>query len=177
MMKAIEKLLRGKGPKIRRFFIVVVGDVRSAIIAGICSALGAYAGAVYAQSDSTKTFVANLSDSGVGYPALLFSEAKKEDKELQINFAPSDLRQIAVCEYYSDTRQSYRQIMEQFLKAYSTCFIPVWRGPKSLEIRRNQYSGQLIETVDQRGQKSFWCKCSSDQIPPGQKEVKQSPRY
>jgi hypothetical protein len=151
-----------------RWFWLIFGDVRSAIIGAIAAAIGAYCGAVYAQSQETKSFSAVLSDTGVGYPALLFSEASREDKELRIDFSPKELNRVAVCEYFADKKETLRAIMDQYLQKNSSCFIPVWRDKKILEIRPNLFSGQLAETTNKSGVKQFWCKCTPQQISSSQ---------
>ena len=157
--------------KIWAAIIYFLGHILNNTVAALLAAFGAYMGAVYAHSQETRHFTAQLSDKGIGYPALLFSQAQRENKNLEISFSPSGLQHIAVCEYYSDRKESFREIMNQYLKVYSACFIPVWRSENQLVIMPNLYTGQLKETVDRGGHASFWCKCSSSQIPAGQREL------
>jgi hypothetical protein len=162
----------------RRLWLAVLyllGHVLNNTVAALLAALGAYMGAVYAHSQETKYFAAELSDKGVGYPALLFSQAQRENKKLKISFSPNSLQHVAVCEYYSDRKGSFREIMNQYLKAYSACFIPVWQSQNHLVIRPNIYKRQLVETVDQNGHKNFWCKCSGSQIPSSERPMRQPP--
>lgn len=151
---------------LKRWGLILCGDLRSALVASIFAAIGAFIGTVYAQVQQKDSFSITLSDVGVGYPALLFDQAKREDKNLQINFSPPSLQRTAVCEYFSAKGETFRDIMDDYLKTYSACFIPVWRDRGVLEIRANTYTGQLAVRVTKQGQQSFWCKCARDQMPP-----------
>ncbi len=164
---AIERI-RGEfksGGRGRRWLLAIFGDIRSALVASVFAAAGAFVGTVYAQAQQKDVFTIMLSDTGIGYPALLFDQAKREDKRLQISFSPPSLQHTAVCEYFSAKAQSFREIMDQYLKTYTACFIPVWRDKGVLEIRPNTYTRQLTVRVNRQGQQRFWCKCDPDQIP------------
>ena len=150
---------------IRNFGLAVVGDIRSALVASVFAAAGAFIGTVYAQVQESDSFTTTLSNNGVGYPGLLFDQAKREDKKLEITFAPASLERAAVCEYFSERGRTFREIMNKYLKTYSGCFIPVWRDEGKLEIRPNTFTRQLTVMRDPRGRESFWCKCTADQIP------------
>jgi hypothetical protein len=150
---------------LKRWCWLILGDVRNAAVSAIFAAGGAFLGTVYAQSqEATRTFVSKLTEGGVGYPAILFADAAKEDG-LQVEFSPKELQSVAVCEYFSDKKRSLRAIMDQYLERNSSCFIPIWKDEKKLEIRPNTHAGQLKETIDKSGQKHYWCKCASSQIP------------
>lgn len=154
-----------KGGGIRHFGLALAGDIRSALVASVFAAVGAFIGTVYAQVQKGDSFTTTLSDNGIGYPALLFDQAKREDKQLEISFSPPGLERAAVCEYFSEKGETFREIMDRYLRAYSACFIPVWRDKGRLEIRPNTFTGQLTITRDTSGRETFWCKCSADQIP------------
>ena len=143
----------------------IPGDVVIGIIGGL---VGGYIGSVYADYQATENFRMPLNNVGIGYPALLFDEAKREDRKLSVAFNPQEFggEQLRVCEYYSDRQRSFRLIMERYLEKYSACFIPVWQGENQLEIRPNIHSGQLEVRADASGRKTFWCKCSATQMSP-----------
>jgi hypothetical protein len=165
-MSKIKDALKKGLDGLKRWGLILLGDIRSALVASIFAAVGAFVGTVYAQVQERDSFTINLSDIGVGYPVLLFDQARREDKNLRIDFSPPSLQRAAVCEYFSAKGQTFRDIMDSYLKIYLACFIPVWRDKGALEIRPNRYTGQLTVRVNNQGHESFWCKCARDQMPP-----------
>jgi hypothetical protein len=153
--------------KVRHYVTVIWVESWRALLTAALAAIGAFIGSVYADIQRTETFSTTLTETGVGYPSILFFEAQSENENLAIEFIPPQLSRIGVCEYYTDKQQSFRTILDRYLERYSACMIPLWRAPDYLQIRPNPYTGRLIETVGADGDARYWCNCAPDQIPSG----------
>lgn len=136
------------------------------ILTAVFAGIGAFLAALYADAQKTEQFRNNLNRSGIGYPAVLFYSAEKEDSSLSVDFSPPELQRVAVCEYHFDRQETFRDLMEKYLERYSACFVPVWSSEDDLEVRPNRFGDQLVETMG-GGKREFWCKCKPEQIPPG----------
>lgn len=153
--------------QVKSWTTFLAGEAFKYVLTAVFAGLGAYAATVYADVQKTEKFRINLNARGVGYPSALFSDARRENPHLSITFAPPELQRVAVCEYYFDRQETFREIMERYLERYSSCFVPVWSTEDKLEIRPNRFGGQLLETVNNQNQKGFWCKCRPGQLPTG----------
>lgn len=85
----------------------LIGAVIGALVSGSLAFLGAYLGSTYAGLAKTEQFRVQLNSNGVGFPALLFNEVRREQRELKIDFNPESLQRLRVCEYYADRQESF----------------------------------------------------------------------
>lgn len=150
-----------KNSFVRRVFSLenLAGDVRSTVIGSVAgSVVGAVVGVMSAYWFATASplqFEVVLNDDGFGQPRLLFDLAEKQDRSLQLEFRPPELRSTWVCEYKLAVGESWKQMVLAYLDAYRECFDVTDRGTNRYLISPNRISTRM----EQRNG-SFLCKCA-----------------
>jgi hypothetical protein len=135
----------------------LAGDVRSAVIASVTgSIIGAVAGLLAAAlfTATPLEFIVDVNSSGYGQPKGLFDTAQKEDKKLQLQFVPPNLRETYVCEFKRVTGADWKRMVLDYLDTYRECFDVSARGENSFLISANNRSTRLVQKDG-----AFLCKC------------------
>ncbi len=96
-----------------------------------------------------------LNEDGIGQPRALFDLAEKSNPQLKLEFSPSELRTVYVCEYKHVTGPNYTEMVIKYLEAYKDCFDVSATGENEFKIFANTRSARL-----QQKQGTFLCQCT-----------------
>jgi hypothetical protein len=136
----------------------LAGDVRSALIGSGTGAVIAIIAAGAATLWLTKPldYTVFVNEDGFGQPRPLFDLAEKADPKLRLEFSPTELRSVYVCEFKRVTGPNYKALVLQYLDTYRDCFDVSERGDNEFRIFANTRSARL-----QLNKGSFLCKCNA----------------
>jgi hypothetical protein len=134
----------------------IAGDVRSAVIGSITSAIGTLIGAYILVSAAPLTFVVEVNSDGFAQPKALFDVAQKEAPKLKLNFVPANLRNTYVCEFKRVQGSDWEAMVIEYLDAYRECFDVSRQGDNTFSIYPNNRTNRLTKK-----QGAYLCKCPS----------------
>lgn len=149
-----EDLTKQTSPIAREF----ARDFRTALIGSAVGGVVALVGAALAAGPAIE-FIVDVSEEGVGSPALLFEKANEENSSVfQMEFQPPELQEVFVCEFSILKGDSYRDIVLDYFEKYSSCFSVTRTSEFGYLISTRRDSLDIIQQID-NGSSSFWCKC------------------
>jgi hypothetical protein len=111
----------------------------------------------------TETFQLQLNKADVGYPREIFAAARRENPALTLTFEPPSLEEVRACEYYDDTQESFKRILDRYFAKYSDCFDVVQTGELHWVVKPNRKSGKL-RSIKVGSKEQFGCLCSPAQM-------------
>jgi len=136
------------------------GDFRQSAISGSAGALVALAvSGLFASSDAYM-FELRLSQSGIGFPSQLISDARSEEK-LGISFGPKELEKIAICEYFREFDKTATDLLLRYLQRYQECLQPVYINATNILIRPKD---RVEIYPDSTGASVYTCRCTKQTI-------------